>query len=333
MKKIFVNLNYFFVVYEDGTITNDFRSDVRVEPDDKDGLKYTIKSPNIGDLKIISTEVGNENGLLYTEETFKSFYTANTGAIIVPQEYGIEASLGNISGTEPFYKFGRNGDLDPGTGPEDIWVSGGLYTGFPSVFDEFEVVSDNASDNETGSGARMVLVTGLLNSDFEQMPDIPVFLNGTTPVSIGGLIYSRGNRMVVVTAGSNNQNAGNITLRYKNTPSQIFAVIAPGINQTQVFAVTVPKGKTLVIPRFIIQMARANGSAGSANITVRAKPVLSNVFNAVRNAEITDSQSYQYMSPPAFIVPEMTDIKATVESVSDNNTVVVGEANGFLVDN
>jgi len=332
MIQIFTKLNYFFFV-KDGGITTEHRAIVKVEPTDAEDLEYTITSPKIGTQTIKSNEVLNQSGILYTKESFKSFYLANTGPLIALQEYNTEASLGNIDGYEPFYKFGRNPDIDTGTTPQDIWEKGGIYTGFPDTFDELEIVSDSNNDTAAGTGARMVLVTGLLDSNFNKMDDVPVFLDGTTPVSLGAAIYSRANRIVVVTAGSENGNVGKLELRYKTDNSKVFATVGPGLNQTQVFVTTVPNGYTLLIPSFTIRMARANGSAGSANITVRAKPVLSNVFNAVRNTEITDSQDYKYLGPPLFVVEQMIDLKVTIESVSDTNTIVTGEANGFLKKN
>ena len=61
MKKIFIKNNYLFFVEQSGEITNEHRSAVRIEPDDKTGLNYTISSPNIGIRKVVSTDLNKEN--------------------------------------------------------------------------------------------------------------------------------------------------------------------------------------------------------------------------------------------------------------------------------
>ena len=106
-----------------------------------------------------------------------------------------------------------------------------------------------------------------------------------------------------------------------------------GTNQTAIFAYTVPAGKSLYIPKFTISMARQNGSAGSANVRVLVKDSDSNCWNTVRNAEITDSQEYNFANHVYFVASEKMDIIARVQSVSDNGTTVTGEADGFLIDN
>jgi len=247
-------------------------------------------------------------------------------------QFFIEVNKGNIAGTVPFNKFGRNGDIDTGQ-TEDIWSVSSTYTGFPTEVETLEVFSTNANDTAGGTGARDIVITNLLDASFNPMPDVYLTLNGTTPVSLGAGLYSRCTRIVVLTAGSTGENQGNITLRHTTTTSNVFAVITPGDNQTQIFAFTVPLGKTLYIPNFTVMMTRANGSAGSANISVKGKMGTNNVWNVIRNIDITDSQSYKFDSTAYFVVSEGMDIVATINSVSDNNTRVTGEANGFLVDN
>ncbi len=247
--------------------------------------------------------------------------------------YFIAVNEGLQEGVAPFSKFGRNSDVDTGSAPEDIWHGGGDYTGFPDVSETLEIYSTSANDTAGGTGARTVTISNLLDDDFNQMPDVTVTLNGTTPVSLGVQTYRRSSRVFVETAGTAGENQGDIILRHTTTTTNIFAVMPSGLNQTQILAYTVPAGKTLYIPHFSIKMSRANGSDGSSNITVRVKDGESNVWRALRNEEITNSQSYNFIGLAYFVGYEKQDIKARIESVSDNNTIVTGEADGFLVDN
>ena len=275
----------------------------------------------------------DDNNYLYTstnpeqqEEVITALGKINKTAFFV------EVNEGNISGTTPFSKFGRNPDIDTGA-VEDIWNGGGLYTGFPVETETLEILSTSINDTAGGTGAITVEISNLLDATFNEMPPIIVTLNGTTPVSLGAQTYHRASRIRTLTAGSSNWNEGNLILRHTTTTANVFAVMPATLNQTQIFAYSVPLGKTLYIPNFSVMMTRANGSAGSANVTVKIKNGISNVWNVVRNVDISDSQSYQYHSGAYFVVNEGMDVKATIESVSDNNTVVTGEADGFLIDN
>lgn len=247
--------------------------------------------------------------------------------------FAFEVNRGNIENTIPFNKFGRNEDIDTGSGPEDIISKGGVYAGFPTEIETMEILSTSSSDKASGNGAIIVEVSNLLDENFNEVDPVIVTLNGTTPVSLGSTTYTRASRIRVLSAGTSGYNVGKIILRHSNTTSNIFATIPPTLNQSQMFIYTVPVGKTLYIPNFSVRMARANGSAGSANVRIKLKSATTNNWLVVRNVEITDSQYYEFKADSYFIAPEKTDIKVTVEKVSDNNTIVTGEADGYLINN
>lgn len=273
----------------------------------------------------------NEDGSLVISASSSQFnqsiYNSNSS------QFSVAVFNGDIEGWSPFTKFGRNPDIDTGTAPEDIWNGGGEYTGFPDETETLEIFSSSNEDSSGGLGARTVTISNLLDENFNEMPNVTVTLNGTTPVSLGTQSYHRASRMFVETAGALNSNQGTLTLRHTTTTSNVFAVMPTNLNQTQIFAYTVPAGKTLHVPSFSIKMARNNGSAGSANIQVRIKEGESNVWRTVRNEEITNSQSFDFIGQSYFVGLEKQDIKATVSFVSDNNTIVTGSADGFLIDN
>ncbi len=272
-----------------------------------------------------------EDGSLITGMTSSQFdeiiYNSNN------TQFSVAVAQGKIQGYEPFFKFGRNPDIDTGTTPEDVWNGGGEYTGFPTETETMEIFSSSNQDTAGGNGARTVIISNLLDVDCNEMPPVTVTLDGQNPVSIGTFSYHRCSRMSVETAGSANHNVGNLTLRHTTTTSNVFAVMPAELNQTQIFAYTVPMGKTLYIPSFSIKMSRSNGSPGSANVRVRLRDHGSNVWRTVRNEEITNGQSFEFNGIAYFIAEGGQDVKATVASVSDNNTIVNGSADGFLVSN
>ncbi len=249
------------------------------------------------------------------------------------EPYALSVIKGNISGTTIFEKFGRNGDIDTGTA-EDVWHGGGDYTGFPTGSAEImEIASSDANDTAAGTGARTVRIYGLLDGTGAAVADQDVTLNGTSYVDVhaSNTYYRGGARIKVLTAGSGGENAGTLTLRHKTTTANIFAVMPATMNQTAVAAWTVPLGQTLYISRISIQMARANGAAGSAHVSIRSRPDGA-VFNTTVSPEVTDSHGYEFANNGFFTFAARTDIKARVESVSDNNTIVTAEFGGFLVD-
>ncbi|MHA1401533.1 MAG: hypothetical protein ACTSQE_14380 [Candidatus Heimdallarchaeaceae archaeon] len=248
--------------------------------------------------------------------------------------FELEVTKGKIPGHINFEKFGKNNDIDTGTTPQDIWNGGGDYTGFPTGSAEtMEIFSSDVNDNGAGTGARTATIYNLTDDTGAEMPNITVTLNGTTAVSLGaGLYYRGGSRIKVITAGTSGINAGTITLRHTTTTTNIFAVMPIGLNQTVISAFTVPLGKTLYINRVKLQMSRLSGAAGSAVVSLRSRKH-GGVFNTSLIPTITNSDSYSFENNGWLKYEERTDVKTRCEDVSDNNTTVIGEFNGILIDN
>lgn len=257
----------------------------------------------------------------------------------VPQPFAnsilsLEIAKGNVPGIVQTEKFGRSTNVDTVTPPTDIWDGGGIYTGFPNEVETLEISSSSVNDTLLGTGARTVIISNLLDGDGNEMPDVIVNLNGTSWVSLGTQTYSRCTRIRVISVGSNGGNEGLITLRHTTTTANIFAVVPIGKNSTSIMAYTVPTGKTLFVNRGFISLSRASGGSGSANVTIRVRSNGVNTpFIAVRDIEITNSLSYLFANGGYFVFPERTDFKVSIDSVSDNNTIIASEYDGYLVDN
>ena len=250
----------------------------------------------------------------------------------IGQSNMLRVARGKEVGSEFFYKFGRNSSISTTSTPEDIWNGGGIYTGMPDTAEPLEIFSSSANDTAAGTGARTVLISNLLNDQCVKLPDVTVTLNGTTPVSLGPAAYYRASRVKVLTAGSGGENAGTLTLRHQTTTANIFCVMEAGANQSSVAAYTVPFGYTLYVSWINIQLARANGSNGSANVTVRARQP-GGVFQAVLNPEVTQGSPFNPTSREYLPFPQKTDIKFHCESVSDNNTILTAIMSGILIKN
>ncbi|MCP4181404.1 MAG: hypothetical protein GY756_26885 [bacterium] len=250
------------------------------------------------------------------------------------KDYYLELKKGNISGEEQWDGYGRNTSIGTGTTPEDAWNGGGIYTGQPTgAAETMEIRSSDANDTSAGTGARTVRIYNLLDDTGASMPDLDITLNGTSWVSLGVLEYFRGgSKMKVLTAGSGGENAGELTLRHTTTTANVFAVMPAGRNETAIGAYTVPLGKTLYMRRPLYSMSRANGSAGSANVTLRAR-AHGGVYLTIIPPEITDAHDFNANFPSYFKFEERTDITNRCESVSDNGTILSVDMAGILVDN
>ena len=172
---------------------------------------------------------------------------------------------------------------------------------------------------------RTIRIYGLLTSDATVETTEDIILNGTTPaVSVN--TWYRIYRAKGLTYGSGgNQNVGTITVRHSTTTANVFAGIPIGRGQTAIAAWTCPAESTAYLIGLYVPMARANGSPGSAQISLRIREFGTSGYNASRSYEITDSNP---ANPPLKFpvkIPAKADIKVRADSVSDANTIVTAD--------
>lgn len=276
---------------------------------------------------------------LHTE--FGTFRQANKGlqapayrdddaSIVRPVDWYQSVQEGRWPNYAMETKFGTNLDID--SGPEDIWLNGGIYTGQPDSFtpETVDVFSSSANDTSAGTGARTVRIFGLKTSTSEAYESEDITLNGAAQVTSSNTWW-RINRMYVLTAGSGGENAGALTCRSTTTTANVFAVVSAGYNQTQIAAWTVPAMHTAWLKRVRISMGRANGAAGSALVTIRSRE-LGGVYRSIRVFTITDSMSADYTALGGSSMAAGSDIKVRCESVSDTNTEIEAALEFLIVE-
>lgn len=159
-------------------------------------------------------------------------------------------SLGYLDGVKSWRKYGKNNDIDIATVPETIWADSGLYP-FQSSIYTAEVLSTDANDTSAGTGARTVRLFGL-NTNFLEVTE-DVIMDGATPVATTRTDWSRLDRGYVLTAGSGEVNAGDITVRLASAGATQ-AVILTGQGQTQQAAMTLPGNYNATIMAWSIHM-------------------------------------------------------------------------------
>lgn len=148
----------------------------------------------------------------------------------------LEASEGDISGESNVFVFGHNDDVD--MAEEDITSVGGDYPFWQSAV-AIDLVSADANDTISGSGARTVLVTGLDSSLLVVSESIN--LNGTSTVTTTQT-FLRVNDIRVTAVGTYGVgNTGVITISL--TGSTTIATITAEDSVAFQGVYTIPSGK------------------------------------------------------------------------------------------
>lgn len=281
-----------------------------------------------------STVAGINRSVLVGKDftgTYQNVSVTETSALLTG-DFLLEVARGNVAGYSIVSKFGNNDDIDTDSDPEDVWGGSGLYTGQPAHSASAETVdiqSTDTDDTAAGSGARTVEIQGL-DENWEEQTEV-LTLNGTTAVTSTGL-WHRVFRAKVLTAGSQGENDGTITINHTTTTGNVFISIPPTINQSLLAAYTVPVDKTAILQGMTITLVRANGSNGSGVATLRAREE-DGVYNTKGYYNISNALP----ANPDFKVPiifeEKTDILIRVEEVSDSNSLISAFFDLLLIDN
>lgn len=230
----------------------------------------------------------------------------------------LELSRGNIPGQTAESILGRN--VAVSSTLQDVWDAGGELV-YPTSGETWEIVSSDAADTSSGTGARNVIIQYLDDGYVEQIESKT--LNGTTPVTFTATDAFRFRRALVLTAGSGAINAGDITIRPSgggDTRGQIKA----GNGNSLDGHYTVPANKAAYL-KFVY----TNINKGEdAEILLRSTLADGGIFT-IRFPLSTYQNSVvsKVELPPRF--HEKSDLKLT--AISTNPGVVVTVALQFVV--
>ena len=239
--------------------------------------------------------------------------------------FNLQVNQGKYPTYSAVDKFGENPQIDKVTVPEDVWEYGGLYTydtnGTAPII---SLVSTSTSDTMD------VEVTGLDIDGYEVKQTIT--LTGTTRVALTTALW----RVYRVANVGTADTVGTVycyTLT-GNTPSaaSIRAMIDNGNNQTLMALYTVPRGKVGFLYRGEMGGSRKR-NAGAAQCSYYSRR-FGKVFRVKKRISVVNSGSSTYQDSRSFpdIIPALTDIKLTVEDVSDDDTGVFGTFDILLID-
>lgn len=218
--------------------------------------------------------------------------------------------------------FGRNNDVDSGSVPETIWPVGGLYS-FPSAAAETTIVSTDANDAAGGTGARAVLVTGIVIEDGKYLEvDEEIALDGTTPVTLSTEFY-RINNLSVCDVGSGGVNAGVIDVLHDPT---ILARILAGEGESIQAVWTAPNvGQNWRIKSWELTIARQAAGELEGVLRVRRPGMGWRVKRVIGVASRGNSTVQQRLSGQGRFVEPGSDIEVRVTFASANNNRAYAE--------
>ena len=232
--------------------------------------------------------------------------------------FGLNIQRGLVAGVSAVHTFGRAPIINTADGFVTVWDGVGIYKGLdPTTEDFVTVTSDSANDSVAGTGARVVILIGLDVNLIQQTETISI--DGLTPV-ISTLKYLRMTTSIVIQAGSNGFNEGDIIIAQQTDPTIEFAHIEIGNNRSLNSAYTIPFGKVGYISSGFATLAKKQNAVCEIKALSRTQ---GSVFQIAEWFSL-HSQGSSYIQRP-FDVP-LTGVSAGTDIIIQANTDTNGVA-------
>ena len=236
---------------------------------------------------------------------------------LVTKDFLLAVAMGDIAGHSLVIVRGHNPDIDSST-EEDVWEVGGTITYLTSG-ETMEIASSSAQDGVAGTGALTVLVNGCSGTGAAQTEIITT--NGTTDVQTLNS-YLRVNSLIVLTAGTNEANVGNLTATATTAGTvQCEMDAGEGISQNSHYCV--PLATTGYLYKVELNAAKISGG-GSPEIEFKgmARPngaAWLQLFDKKMDTSVTDEIDLDLPFPTAMAA--LTDIKFRADTDTNNTEV------------
>jgi hypothetical protein len=236
--------------------------------------------------------------------------------------FEMQVALGLVPGWEIYRKFGHNDSLSSGT--FDLWPPGTVRV-LPTTNTVAAVVSSSTADDSAavGTGAWTIRIEGLDASGVETSDD--VILDGQVSVD-GTVVFSRINRAYVLTAGTGEVNAGNISISTDSGKLQAFIPAAQG--QTQQLVFTIPSNKSGLFTSLSLGTGRSAGNVDFA-VVISIKPAYPTA--AWRDIGHIRLHEDIFANEVYVVVPSSTDVR--VRTVGTSTADAFAIISGFLIAN
>lgn len=220
-----------------------------------------------------------------------------------------EVALGLVRGISYTDRACRNENI--GTSFEDLWTAQGTKV-YPTAETTLSIVSDNANDNISGDGARVVEVY-YLDGDFKSRVEA-IEMNGTTPVTSITDCF-RFDRAEVVNSGSGDGSVGTISFSTDGDPQ---GLILPSKRITNTSQFTTPADHWCLISGAVFSVER--------NDRVRIEMEIRDVesgrdFKTVDYYLIYQRNLVLDLDLPIVVIPPKHDFRVRV--VAENNNSIM----------
>lgn len=251
------------------------------------------------------------------------------GIRVCSQDYLLAVAEGDIPNHIPWSKIGYRAASGSGV---EVAVSPQLASSeyiFPTVAQTMKIVSSQANDNASGTGARTVLITYLDGSYVEHK--VTVTLEGATPVVFAANAF-RIQSVRVVTVGSNNAAVGNLSIT-NNAGDVTYGYVRAGKTRQRQCIWTVPANRELYITQVIFSAANM-GSTKYARFTLKATyddhnllSLPAEFFHPLHEVALMNNTYFQQLLPPIKLTSRV-DLKVTAET-NDTAAVLSCELRGW----
>lgn len=240
------------------------------------------------------------------------------------EPFELQVKRGQIGWHETNFKFGFNPLIVDSL--ETIWAQGGLYSYLASASTLY-ISSSSTADDVASTGARTAKVSGL-DANYDEV-SVTVDLDGQNGVQLGSASnWTRVNRIQVMSAGSGGANAGVLYVGTEasptiGVPTNKYATVAIGDNQTLMALWTVPRGYTAYLYQTKITVAtEANNKYGIISVVARPDGGVFNVKD--KFVTVLDSVTQEYNFPLKFEEKTDIEVRAIGSSANSNLSVSAG---------
>jgi len=173
--------------------------------------------------------------------------------------------------------FGSNEDIDSAA-PETVWDYGGRYV-VPTGAETLNIVSTSTDDDAAGTGSQTIQII-VLDANYNEST-LTIVMDGTNNVTTTGT-YRACNRVLVLTSGSGDTNAGEITVT-QSSSGNVLRSIAAGESVSHAMVYTVPNGKNVNFKNLTYSAGKPSGGSS---------PRIS--FSLINHVALTDTSYITY---------------------------------------
>lgn len=238
------------------------------------------------------------------------------------EDFTLQVARGQIPGHSLVRLHGYNPIL--GITPATIWPLATVRS-LPATGQSIRVVSTSANDTLAGTGARTIVIQGLLNG-YVPITEI-INLNGTTPVTTLTPFF-RIQHFAVIDAGAGRTNAGDITFT-NAANTQTFDVMPATFSRRLTAGYTVPDGKSAFLVGAFLYFGQDTGSTLMTGYLVQREPAYPVDYTYAMTPSNNSAIEYSLVYTPQ--IPDKSDIEFRAYGNNPSNVCSVN-ATILLID-